>query len=266
MAAAAKRKLTRRQTTRLLSGAALVALVIALFLLAQASAPPDPARAFPGGEIVFGVDASYPPFAWHEGDALTGLDIELARAIAGEIGLPPRFETLSYYGLYDALISGKVDVLISALSVDTARMNDVRYTQRYFDNGLVLVVDESAEAELDALAGGGIAFEYASSADSLVRAWLRDGRRLERLPYEWPDYALDALRLAQADAALVDATTYLLYRRRQGDWRSKYAYVTQDHYALALRRDRHDSWKLVDGALTALNARGELDTILARWL
>ena len=98
----------------------------------------DRAEAFPRGEIVIGIDASYPPFAIDEGGTLTGLDIDVAEAIATEIGLPARFVNIGYYGLYDALISGKVDLLISALRVEPSRMADVLYTRHYFDNGLVL--------------------------------------------------------------------------------------------------------------------------------
>ena len=67
--------------------------------------PPNRDIAFPDGEIRIGVDGSYPPFAFDEAGSLRGLDIELGEAIAAEIGLPARFLNLSFYGLYDALIT-----------------------------------------------------------------------------------------------------------------------------------------------------------------
>ncbi len=250
----------------------LRALTLTLPLLVLAAGilrhyqPPDPAIAFAAGEIVIGVDGSFPPFAYDDGGELRGLDIDLGLALAREIGLPARFVSISFNGLYDALISGKVDLLISALRVEPARRDDARYTQAYYDNGLVLVSARGAPLDADALSGTRIAYEYASSADSQIRAWERDGARIEKLPYELPAYSLDALRFGQADGALTDATTFRLYKREQSEWQPEIRYVTHDPYAIALRRDRADAWKLVESAVSALKESGELAKIVAAWL
>ena len=187
-------------------------------------------------------------------------------ALAREIGLPARFVSISFNGLYDSLISGKVDLLISALRVEPARRDDVRYSQPYYDNGLVLASMPGGALQLNALAGARIAYEYASSADSQIRAWERAGIRIEKRPYELPAYALDALRFGQAAGALVDATTYRLYAKTQRDWRANVDFVAHDPYAIAARLDRSDAWQLVDSALSALKASGELARIVATWL
>ena len=254
---------------RLQIARALAVALPLLFLVAAALRhyqPPDPAVAFPAGEIVIGVDASFPPFAFDESGELRGLDIDLGRALAREIGTPARFVSVSFNGLYDSLITVKVDLLISALRVEPARRDDVRYTRPYYDNGLVLVSGSSAALEVDALAGARIAYEYASSADSQIRAWERAEIRIEKRPYELPAHALDALRYGHADGALVDATALRLYAKAQGDWRANVAFVTNDPYAIAARRDRSDVWKLVESALSALKAKGELARIVASWL
>ncbi len=243
-------------------------MLVALMLVAwRQAAPPNRARAFPAGAIVIGVDGSYQPFALDDGETLRGLDIDLAQALAAEIGLPAHFRNIGFYGLYDALISGEVDLLIAALRVDPARMDDVRYSQPYFDNGLLLVTALNAPIPTDAdLQGKGVAYEYASSADSQSRAWQEAGRQIERRPYEMPAYALDALRLGQADAALVDAISYRLYQSEHSDWLSAARYISHEPYAIAIRQDRREAWKLVEGALSALKEGGELATIIDKWL
>ena len=61
MAAATTRRLTRRKRTMLaLLTAALFATFFAIMLIRQTSAP-NIDQAFPAGEIVVGVDASFPP-------------------------------------------------------------------------------------------------------------------------------------------------------------------------------------------------------------
>jgi len=265
--ATARRWLKRPAATGLALLALALAAVTAILVLIPQATPPDAKAAFPTGEIVVGVDASFPPFALDNGATVAGLDIDLASAIARELDLPVRFLNISFYALHDALISGQVDLLISALRVDPARMDDLRYTQSYFDNGLVLVTAAAnSKAEIDALANARIAYEYASSAESLLRDREDDGTSLAPLPYEMPQHALDALRLGIADAAIVDATTLRLYQRGREDWTASYSYLTSDPYAIALRIDRAEAWKLVEGALAALKESGELVTIIKRWL
>lgn len=256
----------KRSASRLSRGLIAATLAILLAALLRYYEVPDRAAAFPSGAIVIGVDGSYPPFAFDDDGELNGIDVALAEAIAAEIGLTARFANISFYGLYDALQAREVDLLVSALGVDYARMDDVRYTQPYFDNGLVLVTASGQQPiSISALSGVELAYEYASRADSQVRKWEGAGQRIERLPYELPTHALDALRLGQADAALVNAITLRLYVKEHPGWDYLRQFVTREPYAIALLQDRQDAWKLVDGALTALKERSELARIIANW-
>ncbi len=267
MATATARWLTRRKTLYLaIPVVAGVALILAILLIRQ-SVPPDPSSAFPSGALVVGVDASFPPFALDDGETMRGLDIDLATAIAEALEMPIRFVNIGFYALHDALISGQVDILVSALRVDPARMDDLRYTGSYFDNGLVLVrAADDPVTDLESLANARVAYEYASSADSQIRAWEQNGRPILRMPYELPQYALDALQLGIADAAIVDATTFRLYQSEHDNWTARYEYITHEPYAIALRIDRIDAWQLVDGALDALKENSELARIIDEWL
>lgn len=268
MAAATTGKLVRLTLFAIAAGC--IGIAIGLAFMSQAwrdSRPPDKAKAFPAGEIVVAVDASIPPFAADDGQSVYGLDIDLAHAIAKKIDLPLRFVHIGFYGLYDALISNQADMLISALRTDPARRREVRFTQPYFDNGLVLVTPQgSPVAMIESMPGHRIAYEFGSIADAEVRHWERRIGQMQRFPYEQTQYALDAVRLDHADAALVDATSYRLYRREHPNWLSQSRFITHDVYAVALRIDRAAAWKLVDNALTALKESGELDTIIADWL
>lgn len=256
----------RRRTA---SSYAVVALAAAAMLLVimRNYRPPNRALAFPHGEIVVGVDASYPPFALDAGGVLSGLDIDLASAIGAELDMPVRFRNIGFYGLYDALLSGEVDILISALRIDPMRADLIHYTQHYFNNALLLVTSaDKPLSDIEQLSGRDIAYEHASLADSRIRLWEQGGIEARRLPYELPVYALDALRLGPADAALVDATTYRLYRREHPGWAAPHRFISLELYAIALRHDQDDAWRLVNGVLSTLKDSGELARIINKWL
>ncbi len=246
---------------------ALVSVLFAGRWAAIERPEPPPKLLFPYGEMRVGVDASYPPFAVATTNQLFGLDIDLGRALASRIGVPVRFVNMGYDGLYDSLKADQVDVVISALLVDPSRLGDVRYTRHYFNAGLVLVSAANNPVEsMNGLPGRSLAYEFGSEADQHAHMWLRRILPFETQPYELPQFALDALRLSRADAALVDATSARLYLREHPEWNAQYQHVTDAWYAIAVRSDRYERWAVVNTALEALTEDGTLEAILARWL
>lgn len=230
--------------------------------------PPPPGKAlFPYGEMRVGVDASYPPFAVATSDSLFGLDIDLARALAEELAIPARFVNLGYDGLYDALRTDQVDVLISALIINPVRREDVIYSQPYFDAGLVLVHDEDSGIEsMSDKPGRTLAIEFGSLGQTEAERWLRRVLPFDVLPYELPEYALDAVRLGDADAALVDSIAARLYLREHVDWQPRLTPVTSVPFAIATRIDRGDRAAVLGAALQALIEDGTLQAIIRRYL
>jgi polar amino acid transport system substrate-binding protein len=222
---------------------------------------------FPYGEMRIGVDASYPPFAVATADDLFGLDIDVGNALAERLKVPVRFVNMGFDGLYDSLKADQVDVVISALLVDPSKTSDVRYTFPYYDAGLVLVRDAASPIQsMNDLAGHSLAYEFGSEADLVARAWLRRIQPFDTHPYELPEYALDAVLLSQADAALTDATSARLFLRNHPDWKATYTYVTDSFYAIAVRVDRGRTWDAVNRALQSLLDDGTLESIIGRWL
>jgi polar amino acid transport system substrate-binding protein len=263
MAAAA-----RRQLIQMLLGLSVIALLtFAGVTVWRSHQPPTRAEAFPDGVMHVGLDASFAPFAVYGDDGFSGLDIDLARALADEMGVDVQFVNMGYDGLYDSLRSKRVDVLINALPVNPARTRDVRYTRHYFDNGLLLVT--AADSDIDSMReipGQRIAFEYGSGAHSILNQWERRVLPFTERPYELPDYALDAVRLNEADAALVTTTTYRLYRREHPGWQPATTRITSALYAVAVRYDRPATFAWVDAALGSLQHDGRLADLLDKWL
>jgi polar amino acid transport system substrate-binding protein len=251
---------------------AIIALIVLMSVIAALCVwrnlrPRPPTIAFPYEVLRIGIDPSYPPFAVHNGQEVVGIDIDVGNAIGAALDIPVQFVLTGFDGAYDALATDRVDILISALVVNPLRTQEVRYTQPYFDNGLVLVSPLDAPlAGMAELGGRRLAVEFGGTADHEARLWQRRSAVFELHPYELPTYALDAVRFAQADAALVDATTYRLYQREHADWQAQAHYITSSPYAIAVRLDRDLTWQAVQATLERLSADGTLTQILQKWL
>ncbi len=262
MAARTRSLRLRLLLTVLLVGAAILVLV----LIRQQAIHVPPADLFPAHELRVGVDPGNPPFAAFDGSgSLFGMEIDLARALGERLGLPVRFVALGYDGLYDALKTDQVDALIAGLTVDLSRLDGVHYSQPYFNAGLVLV-SEDGLARMEDLPGKRLAYEFGSEADTEARTWLRRVLPFETRPYETTDDALDAVRIGDADAALVDAVSARLYRRGHADWAATITSVTDNRYAIATQSRRPEISVAISDALQAMIDDGTLDALLRRWL
>jgi ABC-type amino acid transport substrate-binding protein len=229
---------------------------------------PAPSQVLARGELRIGVDASYPPFATADlAGNLSGLDIDIGLAIGERLGMPVRFVNMGFDGLYDSLQADQVDIVISTLLFEFWRTRDVRYTRPYFDAGLVLVSDAGTRIHsMQDIPGKSLAYEFGAAADAEARAWSRRVAAFKTQPYELPEYALDAVRLGVADAALVDAASARLYLRKHADWDATLNHVTSTQYVVAVHYDRVATWLLIDQTLGDLLHEGIIAEIIRRWL
>lgn len=224
---------------------------------------------FPNGELRIGIDASYAPFAFTTDDGLAGLEIDLGTRIAEEIGLTPRFINIGFDSLYDSLIGepALVDIVISQLLINPMRTGNVFYSTPYVNAGLVLVVPENSTLQsMRDLSGHALAYEFGSTADNEARKWSRRIPEFTTLPYELPLYALDAVRLGDADAALVDFITARLYFRNHPEWSANYYEVTDALYAIAINIHQVDRWRLINHTLNDLIAEDYVRELIDKWL
>lgn len=220
------------------------------------------------GVLRVGLDPTYPPFEVADDDGVRGLDVDLARALAGDLGLEAEFVYFGYDGLYDALSTGQVDVLLSALVVMPERTRDFAYSEPYFNAGEVLIVPAgsgSIERMAD-LNGHTLAVELGARGHVEATAWEKRLPDLTVRSYPSPDEALTAVANGAADAALIDSVSGRLFVAGEPRLQRAPTPVTVEPYAIVVRIEDEILLARLNQSLAHLAETGELDEIIARWL
>lgn len=219
-----------------------------------------------------GLDPTYPPFEVTTDDGIAGLDVDLADALAEELGLQTEFVHFGYDGLYDALATKQVDVLISALVIAPGRTRDFAYSDPYFNAGEILIVP-AANNDISSLADLGshtLAVELGAQGHVEAMQWKKRLVDLTVEPYTTADDALSAVANAEADAALVDSISGRLFLHNQPAETPSLKLVsppvTVEPFAMVVRIEDETLLEKLNEALASLAASGQLDQIIQHWL
>ena len=102
------------------------------------------------GELVVGTMGKMPPLNMTTKDGnLIGLEIDLVRSIAAAMGVKYRFETMAFSELLPALEAGKVDMILSGMTITPARNLKVAFVGPYFISGKAFLTKLKTIAEAD---------------------------------------------------------------------------------------------------------------------
>ena len=194
------------------------------------------------GTLRVGLDASFPPFETVDAAGnIIGLDADIARAIAADLGVRAEFVNIGFDGLYDALKIGRVDVVISGLPIDPLRTRDVAYSTPYFNAGQMLVTTRADVQSVADVAGKTVAVEWGSMAELAAR----------KLKESAPDVTIspqpDAETALNTDLAVVDGVLRL--NRPQA---RTVAVLDDNWYAAAVNIENSALLAAINRTLTAI--------------
>jgi polar amino acid transport system substrate-binding protein len=103
---------------------------------ASASASPVIDRILQRGELVVGMAGNMPPLnmTTKEGE-LIGYEVDLAQAMAAAMGVKAKMEIISFGELLTALRTGKIDIILSNMTITPGRNLKVAFVGPYFTSG-----------------------------------------------------------------------------------------------------------------------------------
>ncbi|WP_350102557.1 ABC transporter permease subunit [Myxococcus sp. SDU36] len=239
--------------------------VLALLSACGAEQDSGLARVRRTGELRWGADAQGgEPYAMEDPDApggMRGFEVELAEALARELGVRARFVQNDWSSLVPSLERGSFDVALNGLEVTPARAGRILFTRPYYVFNLRLLArrGDAAVTGLEALK----AQRVGTLANSLAWELLQRGG-VEAVPYEGVEEPYIDLEQGRVRAVLMDD----LLAQRYGQPRPGLRVVGdvgEGYYAIAVRPGEEDLREALDTALGNIARSGELRAIFQRW-
>ena len=252
------------------AGQILFALGLTLGLAFAAgcrSARPSAAPARPPLRI--GVVADAPPLIFRHHGTWTGAEADLGRALADRLGMKPVFVACPAERLTDALLGGRVDILMAGLAVTDERRIRLDFASPYLVVGQAALIRAedllrfNTEIKIrTARSRAGVVAD--SAGDRLVSRYFS---RAERIVFPRAAEAVDALLASQIDMLIHDApAAWWLSLSRAERLSVAPALFAREEIAWAFRRGSVTLRESANRALADWEKDGTLESILRRWI
>ncbi|WP_269540161.1 transporter substrate-binding domain-containing protein [Cerasicoccus fimbriatus] len=234
-------------------------------------APDRPAPKFlPTGELRVGINPEQPPLIFVHEERIVGLEADLARAFAVDLGVPLNFVVMEWDELIPALVAGKIDIIMSGMSATEIRSVRINFATPYLVTGqmpMVRASDLSRYQTTMALKNtqARIGVEGGTTGDFLVR---ESFVYAERVPYKDIQDAADGLANGEIDMVIADAPTiwWLAAIDETSGLSPVSAVLTNEMIGWGISKANPDLRNAADSFLVKLQGNGELDPMIERWM
>jgi lysine-arginine-ornithine-binding protein len=225
--------------------------------------------------IRFGVDPTFAPFeSKTPSGELVGFDIDLGNAICAQLKVKCVWYETAFDSIIPALRAKKFDAVLSAMTVNEKRKENVAFSDRLYNspNRLIAKKDSGLLPTVESLKGKRVGVAQGSTQEAYAKAaWAPHGVNV--VSYTNQDLVYPDLISGRIDASLTDAAVadigFLQTSQNNG-----FAFVGDtvkdekllgEGIAIGLRKDDPELTQAINGALAEMHRNGTYKAIASKY-
>ena len=197
----------RRKIMKKAVSAAILCILVICSSTGLASAGSSMDRILKEGELVVGITGTQPPLnATTKDGKIIGLDADIAKGISVNMGAKLKLSKMPFAELLPALRNGKVDMIISGMTMTLARNTKVAFVGPYYISGKGILTKTENIASLQNPDGlNKPEFRVAALKDSTSQVFVKESSPKAKLvTTQSYDDAIDLLFENKIDALIAD--------------------------------------------------------------
>ncbi len=201
-----------------------------------------------------------------ESGSFEGFEVDIVNEIARRMGTTAQIEGMDFKALFVASASGRVDMVISSLTITDERLESQSFTQPYFEGALGIGVKEGSDiASVEALKGKVVG----SVATSFPENWLKE--RADEIGYAgYKSYDTTANMLTDLQNGRIDAAVNDVVGLRYAFTQMKgltvsHEIVTGEKFAMMMPKGS-DKLEQVNQIISDMKTDGTMAAIYGKWL
>jgi len=224
----------------------------------------------PVNPILVGVTAIYPPVIIRMDGKIVGLEADLARRLAEELKRPIAFVEISWERQIPALLEGKIDIIMSGMTITQARQVRITFSQPYLTSGLMIAFAAENASKYGSLKNiiesfPDVGFVAGTTGETYARNTFREGNRM--VPVKSASEAALALKNRRFDIFVYDAPAVAwIVSENEADLKLLPELLNIEYLGWGLRRDDRELLVTVNALLGNWKNDGTLKEMILKWL
>lgn len=213
-------------------------------------------------KIVVGLSPDFAPFEFKDKQGnIIGMDAEIIKAVAKDIGVDYEIKSMDFNGLIPALQAGKLDIVVSGMNPTPEREKNILFSDGYYDSASQLVVKKGEadkyKAEKD-VEGKTLAVQKASVQETQSKTLkAKEVKSLGKVT----DCVL-TLQGGKVDAVLLDKPVAMLTVKANADLELTDLVMKDTStkaFAVAMKKGETDLQSSINKTIAKLKSEGKLD-------
>ena len=221
--------------------------------------------------LVVGLDDAFAPMGFRDEQGnLVGFDIDLATAVADELGMQAEFKPIDWNAKEMELKAGTIDCVWNGMSITPERQENMALTNKYLNNKIVLMA--LADSDIDVTSAKELAdLKIGTQVDSSALQMLMANEAYESFKdniseYETYDTAIMDLKAGRVDVIAVDQVLGEYTNNNLGGEMKECTYsLGDDYYVIGFEKSNTALRDKVNDAIKALIDNGKAAEISSKW-
>lgn len=207
-------------------------------------------------ELVMVTEAGFAPYEYYENGEIVGVDIDIAKEIAKELGKTLVIKDIDFHSIINEVKTGKADFGAAGISYSDERAKEVDFSINYAISKQVVIVNDNSNLKIDDLENKKIAVQLGSIADTYVTEKYKNAEIVRQKKYL---AAIEDLKTKKVDCVVMDELPANEILNSNSGLKILEGSLTNDSYGMIVKKGNKELLDAINKVLNRLKNDGTID-------
>lgn len=208
-------------------------------------------------ELIMVTEAGFAPYEYYENSEVVGVDVDIAREIAKEMGKTLVIKDIAFDSIINEVKTGKADFGAAGISYSEERAKNVDFSINYaVSKQVVIVKNDSSITDINSIGNKKIAVQLGSVADTFVTDEYDEATIVRQKKYL---AAIEDLKVSKVDCVVMDELPAKEIVNSNTGIKILNGALTNDSYGMVVKKGNKELLEVINKVLNRLSSDGSID-------
>lgn len=208
-------------------------------------------------ELIMVTEAGFAPYEYYENSEVVGVDVDIAREIAKEMGKTLVIKDIAFDSIINEVKTGKADFGAAGISYSEERAKNVDFSINYaVSKQVVIVKNDSSITDINNIGNKKIAVQLGSVADTFVTDEYDEATIVRQKKYL---AAIEDLKVGKVDCVVMDELPAKEIVNSNTGIKILNGALTNDSYGMVVKKGNKELLEVINKVLNRLSSDGSID-------